>query len=245
MIEFAGRGILLDIEGTTSSISYVHDVMFPFARERAEEFLSREWGSAELAEVLELLAKDAGEDTFNQWTAELSDQEARGVVLAFVYKQMDEDAKATGLKALQGLIWREGFASGKLTSHIYDDVPPALKQWRSANVDLRIYSSGSVEAQRQFFGHTTAGDLLHYFSGHYDTQVGSKKNAESYRNVVEHWSLPAGEILFLSDVPAELAAARTAGLQVGLCRRPGNPEPPADHGFAELTTFDEVQIAGR
>jgi len=156
---------------------------------------------------------------------------------------MDGDVKATGLKQLQGLIWRSGFESGELRAHVYDDVPPALEAWRGAGIDVRIYSSGSVAAQVLFFGHTVAGDLRPLLNGHYDTTTGSKQEPASYLQIADAFGLPPAEILFLSDVTAELAAARQAGLQTALCLRPGNAEPPADHGFATLRDFGEIQLA--
>ncbi|WP_425401102.1 acireductone synthase [Aeoliella sp.] len=227
-MEFTGRGILLDVEGTTSAVAYVYDVMFPFARRGLTAYLDAHWDSPALAGVREQVAKDTEVATVAT---------DRDVFEQEITRLMDADVKATGLKQLQGLIWEAGFKSGELVAHVFDDVPPALERWRAAGIDLRIYSSGSVHAQKLFFGHTTAGDLLPQFSGHYDTQIGGKREADSYARIANDWGLAADEILFLSDVVAELDAAREAGMQTGLCLRPGNAEVEAGHGHAVLETF--------
>ncbi len=228
MIEFHGRGILLDIEGTTSSIRFVYDEMFPFVRRQLNDFLSSHWDQPAVAEACELLAQDAGASSLADWcgTATTS-AERQQAVRAEVVRLMDSDAKTTGLKALQGLIWQAGFVSGELVAHVYEDVMPALDRWTQAGIELRIYSSGSIVAQRLFFGHTQAGDLLSYFAAHYDTTTGSKKDAASYQKIAAEFGCPSPEILFLSDVVAELDAAQAAGLRTGLCRRPAMPPWPA------------------
>ena len=235
MIEFNGRGILLDVEGTTSAVAYVYEVMFPFARAALPAYLDAEWNSPALADAKLQVARD----TNNPAAAE-----DRDLCEAELLKQMDADIKATGLKQVQGLVWQAGFESGELVAHVFDDVPPALERWQAAGIDLRIYSSGSVHAQKLFFGHTAAGDLLGYFTGHYDTKIGAKRDAASYQAIANEWGLAAGEILFLSDVVAELDAAREAGTQTGLCIRPGNAEVAPGHGHAAFTLFDEVEVVG-
>ena len=232
MLKFYGRGILLDIEGTTSSVSFVYDVMFSFVRRELDGYLRGHWGEPDLAAACDAIAKDAG----NPAIAKSADQ-----VKGEVIRLMDGDVKATGLKALQGLIWDAGFTSGEMQAHVYDDVPPALKSWNIAGIDVRIYSSGSVQAQKLFFGHTIAGNLLPHFRGHYDTTTGPKKEAASYTSIAAAYGLPPKDILFLSDVPAELDAARQAGLQTGLVIRPGNVAVRPDHGHPEIRSFAEVQ----
>ncbi len=238
MITFKGIGILLDIEGTTSSVSFVYDVMFPFARRELESYLDANWGSDELNAACEQIAKDAGHDSLAAWDGEDKQQLVRDEVV----RLMDNDVKATGLKQLQGLIWKSGFESGEMKAHLYDDVPPAIATWNEAGKDVRIYSSGSIAAQKLFFGHTIAGDMLEQFRGHYDTTTGPKKEATSYEQIAADFGIAAGEILFLSDVPAELDAARAAGLQTALCIRPGNAEVSADHGHPEISSFDQVNL---
>ncbi|MEQ8847107.1 acireductone synthase [Botrimarina sp.] len=215
-MQFSGRGVLLDIEGTTSAVAYVYDVMFPFARRAIPTYVADHWSDDAMRDVRRQFAQDAGRE-FDSPSA-LADE---------AHRLMDSDVKATGLKTLQGLVWEAGFRSGELQAHVYDDVPPALERWRAAGLDLRVYSSGSVHAQRLFFGHTEAGDLTPHFSGHYDTTTGPKRDAESYRRIAEDWRLPPGEILFLSDVTEELNAARAAGMATCLVVRPGNAEASA------------------
>ena len=242
-METSARGILLDIEGTTSSVSFVYDVMFPFARRELDPYLDANWNTRELHDVCDLIAKDAGYESFDVWCGGEPDSgKGRQLIRNEVIRLMDGDVKATGLKQLQGLIWRSGFESGELKAHVYNDVPPAIEAWNDAGRDVRIYSSGSVEAQKLFFGHTVSGDLLHLFQGHYDTTVGGKKESSSYRAIAEDVGLSPGDMFFLSDVAAELDAARDAGLQTGLCKRPGNAALPDDHGHPELTSFGQIQL---
>lgn len=235
MLGFSGRGILLDIEGTTSSISFVYDVMFPFVRRELDAYLRGHWGEPALAAACDAIARDAGSPSL----ASSLEQ-----VRAEVVRLMDGDVKATGLKQLQGLIWDAGFTSGEMKAHVYDDVPPAIAAWNKAGLDVRIYSSGSVQAQKLFFGHTIAGNLLPEFRGHYDTTTGPKKEAASYTAIAAAFALSPREILFLSDVPAELDAAREAGLQTGLVLRPGNAAAKPDHDHREIRSFAEVRIRG-
>ncbi len=235
MLTFSGRGILLDIEGTTSSIRFVYDVMFPFVRRELDAYLRGHWGESGLAAACDQIARDAGNASLASSPEEVN---------AEVIRLMDGDVKATGLKQLQGLIWDAGFKSGEMKAHVYDDVPPSLAAWNQAGMDVRIYSSGSIQAQKLFFGHTIASNLLPQFHGHYDTTTGPKKEAASYAAIAAEFALPPREILFLSDVPAELDAAKQASLQTGLVLRPGNAAVQPDHGHSELRSFAEVRIGG-
>ncbi len=233
--------VLLDIEGTTSSIRFVHDVMFPHVREHLVEFLESNWTTPELQECLSLLATDLGHASTEAWLPPGTPAELREQVCRSVIEMMDQDRKATGLKQLQGLIWKDGFTSGQLVAPLYDDVLPALQAWRDDHIELRIYSSGSVAAQRLFFGHTIHGNLLDLFAGHYDTTIGSKKDADSYRRIVDDIGKPASSVVFISDVVDELAAAEQAGLQTVLSARPDNPAQPP-HGFDAIERFDQLQL---
>jgi len=243
------KGILLDIEGTTSSISFVYDVMFPYARRHLTFEVFANWLEPEYIRALHAIARDAGHESLDAWLKQeglTRDNPLRAatVVCEQVTRLMDADAKATGLKQLQGLIWKAGFESGELKAHVYEDVPPALAAWNAAGKDVRIYSSGSVQAQKLFFGHTIAGDLLLHFRGHYDTTIGSKKDAESYRKIAAEFKLAASQILFLSDIAAELDAARTAGFQTALVVRPGNGPGQSIEGqqHAKITDFSQVEL---
>ncbi|MEO0529569.1 MAG: acireductone synthase [Planctomycetota bacterium] len=232
-MQFQGQGILLDIEGTTSAVAYVYDVMFPYARKALDAYLAEHWDDPAMQPVKQQFAVDAGIERFDDRDA-LRDEAVR---------LMDNDVKATGLKQLQGLIWEAGFESGELWTHVYDDVAPALARWREAGIDVRIYSSGSIHAQRLFFGHSEAGDLLPHFTGHYDTTTGPKREAASYEAIAADWGIGANEVLFLSDVTEELNAARAAGLQTGLVIRPGNvAATPADPAHTAIESFDEIAI---
>ena len=226
------HGILLDIEGTTSSVAFVYEVLFPFAREHLAAYLDRHWDEPELQAVRHQIARDCPDRPTQD-----PDALAREV-----HRLMDGDSKATGLKQLQGLVWQEGYARGQLCAHVYPDVPGALRRWRAADLDVRIFSSGSVKAQKLFFGHTEAGDLLELFRGHYDTTTGPKAEPASYRAIAGDFDLPPDQILFLSDVSAELAAARIAGLQVGLVVRPGNRPVDEPHGYPVVTDFDQIEV---
>lgn len=226
-IPFRGKGILLDIEGTTSSIRFVYDVLFPYARRELHSFLATRWDQPDVTAARELIARDAGFLTFADWQATQagSSEPPLAGLCREVLRLMEADAKVTGLKALQGLIWREGFARGELRAHVYPDVPPALASWNEAGLDVRIYSSGSVTAQREFFAHTDAGDLSRYLKGHYDTTIGSKRDPDSYTRIAAHIGVAPQEILFVSDVSSELEAAGAAGMTTALAIRDGNPDP--------------------
>ncbi len=241
MIEFSGRGILLDVEGTTSAVAYVYDVMFPFAKQNLSEYLDQHWDASEFQPVKEYVAQDAGAHTFNEWTSDT--ENPRKKYEEEILRLIDGDIKATGLKQLQGLIWESGFKSGQLKAHVFDDVAPAFQQWKSSGLDLRIYSSGSIHAQKLFFGHSEAGNLLGNLSGHYDTTSGPKRESESYKNISKAWGLESDSILFLSDVTEELDAAREAGMSTALINRPGNAEPTeASPPHPVIESFDEIRI---
>jgi enolase-phosphatase E1 len=227
MIEFRGKLILLDIEGTVSPLAFVHDVMFPYARKHAAAWLGAHWGH----EVIARLARDAGAASFlNALDAE-----------AAVHRLMDADAKVTGLKQLQGLIWEQGFRTGDLRSTLFDDVVPALDHWHENGLTIRIYSSGSIHAQRLFFAHTAAGDLTPRLSGYYDTTTGSKREAPSYTAIAANCGLPPNDILFVSDLVDELNAAQSAGMMTAHALRPGN-KPQRESGHLAITSFGELVL---
>lgn len=240
-------GILLDIEGTTSSISFVYDQMFPFVRAHLDQFLNDHWNEEGpdpvLLPTIELLAKDHGKESVAGWFGNYDSAKQKELVSQFVIEQMDNDIKATGLKSLQGKIWKSGFESGQLKAHLYDDVSPAITAWTSGGIDVRIYSSGSVEAQLLFFGNSVAGNLLPMFGGHYDTQIGSKKESNSYKQIAEEFGLAPENLLFVSDVAQELDAAAQAGFQTILSIRPGNAEVPNQDDYCSIHSFAEIRLA--
>jgi enolase-phosphatase E1 len=231
--------VLLDIEGTTSSIRFVYDVMFPYVRQHIGEFLERTWDQPATKLAIEQMARDAGYESTAQWVG-TTDVDPRLVVFDEVHTLMDEDVKATGLKQLQGLIWESGFTSGAIKAHVYDDVLPAMQIWHAKAIAIYIYSSGSIPTQKLFFGHTVAGDLLPMIAGHYDTTVGPKRLADSYRVIIAEMGLPAQEVLFISDVVEELHAAQQAGLQTALSIRPENKPVVDTQGHRVIHSFDEL-----
>ena len=241
MSDLCPAGILLDIEGTTSSISFVHDVMFPFALQHLESYLEENQSREDVQEACEQVAVDAGHASLAEWQAQNSASTQQSLVIEEVKRLMSSDVKATGLKALQGLIWKQGFDSGELKAHIYPDVLPAIEEWRTKSIDVRIYSSGSVAAQKLFFGHLADhGDCLQLFSGHYDTKIGGKKESSSYSAIAQDWSLAPEQIVFISDIADELLAAKAAGMQVLASVRPGNSPLPEDFPVASISSFARV-----
>jgi enolase-phosphatase E1 len=211
------RAILLDVEGTTTAISFVTDVLFPFARKRLPGTLATvELGSA-LAEAVALLREEWQADgELREEVPEFADGAACALAL------MDRDRKSTGLKAIQGILWEEGYRNGALRAHVFADVPAALRRWREAGAQVFVFSSGSVLAQRLLFAHSEAGDLGGLLDGNFDTTSGSKREPEAYRRIAEAIGRPPAEVLFLSDSVAELDAASGAGMATGLLERPGN-----------------------
>jgi enolase-phosphatase E1 len=243
-MDFHGRVILLDIEGTTSSVRFVYDEMFPYVRRELAEFLEHQAGRDDVLKAARQIAADAGKASLRDLVGsdDLTSDAAQQRLTNEVLRQMDADLKATGLKELQGLVWEDGFKSGALLAHVYDEVPDVLRRWKLAGYELRIYSSGSIQAQKLFFGHTVSGNLLPLLSGHYDTTIGSKREADSYRRIVSDLGCPAREVLFLSDIVPELDAAQEAGLQTMLVLRPGNAPQENTAGHPSLRSFDELQV---
>jgi enolase-phosphatase E1 len=231
--------ILLDIEGTTSSIAFVYDVMFPYARQHVREFLTQRWLEPPTQMALQLIAKEAG---FHSIQTGSASPENIDMVVGKVLEWMDSDSKNTGLKSLQGLVWESGFRSGELKSHLFDDVVPTLRSWRDQGLSLNIYSSGSIVAQKLFFGHTHEGDLRPWFDQHFDTTVGSKREAESYRRISDALKTTTSSIIFLSDVEAELDAASAAGLQVAAVVRPGNNPLPDSCSWPRIESFSQLDL---
>jgi len=222
--------ILTDIEGTTSSISFVKDVLFPYARERLPAFVVTHTDDSDVQHWLGEAAKEAGLVSATQ-------QEIIDLLLSWI----DADRKSTALKALQGMIWHDGYASGEYRAHVYPEVPARLRAWTAAGKRLYVYSSGSVPAQKLLFGHTDAGDLAPLFSGYFDTAMGAKREAESYRRIAAAIGDPAPGILFLSDIVEELDAAGAAGLQTMLVARPPS-QCPVDGAHRCVSSFDSIVV---
>jgi enolase-phosphatase E1 len=220
------RTLLTDIEGTTSSISFVKEVLFPYAREKLRDFIRKNGEASDVRELIEEAKRLAGGDPDD---GQICDQMIRWI---------DEDQKIPPLKALQGMIWREGYEKREFYGHIYEDAFRNLKRWHGAGIRLYIYSSGSVPAQHLLFGHTEYGDLTPLFSGYFDTRIGQKRESSSYTAIAQQIG-PPHSILFLSDVREELDAARAAGLRTTQIVRPGT-EPAGTHRMA--LSFDGIEL---
>jgi len=222
------RAVVTDIEGTTSSLSFVKDVLFPYARERIADFVAERHADARVAKLLSDARREAGDDR---------------MPLDSVVKQLqdwiDEDRKVTPLKALQGLIWEAGYTAGDFLGHVYPDAVAVLRHWREDGLRLYVYSSGSVHAQKLLFGHTERGDITDLFDDYFDTRIGAKVESDSYRRIAAQLNLEPHEILFLSDVKAELDAARAAGMQTAWLVREDEPLQQSTHrqyrDFTEIT----------
>ena len=277
------QAIVLDIEGTTTPIAFVYDVLFPFARAHLGEHLRQHLDTDELREALRRLRAEWVEDVAQaesppDWSLsrvrlkpDTTVDSAHGSpddrltvrlkpdttvdsahdspddrltaqiesVTAYVEWLMDRDRKSPGLKLLQGQIWERGYRAGLLKGEVFPDVPTALQRWRDARIEVAIYSSGSVLAQRLIFSSTPYGDLTAFISQFFDTASGAKTSPDSYRRIAGDLACPAERMLFISDVTKELDAARSVGCQVLLCVRPANP-PQTDGGFSVIRSLDEI-----
>lgn len=208
------KAIVTDIEGTTSSLSFVKDVLFPYARQHMDVFVRSHEKDPQVEKLLNEVRQLAGHAMFR-----LDD------VIAQLIQWIDQDKKITPLKALQGLIWEKGYANGDFHGHVYPDAVAQLRRWHAAGIKLYVYSSGSVYAQKLLFAHTEFGDLTPLFSGYFDTNIGAKQETGSYQTIARRIDIKPEEGLFLSDIQGELDAARQAGLQTCLLIRDGGVEP--------------------
>jgi enolase-phosphatase E1 len=243
--------LLLDIEGTTCPVSFVAEVLFPYARQRLRTYLLEHGEDPELAALVE--------DTWQLWqrdphpeaqalrigSPEMADPrlpEARAAqVVPYLEWLIDHDVKATPLKDLQGRIWRDGYASGAIVAPLFADVPAALERWHGNGLVLAVYSSGSVPAQQLLYGHCQAGDLRWLFSHWFDTRSGAKQDPVSYRAIAGSMGAPPGAVLFISDSLAELQAAKAAGMSVLFSDRQGNPG--RDSGpFARISDYSQLSL---
>jgi len=246
------RAVLLDIEGTTTPMAFVHEVLFSYARSQVGNYLAEHFDSpdtvADLAKLRQEQAIDAKQgleppaldnEDRNEPGTRARDAEVQSLV-TYVHWLIDRDRKSTGLKSLQGKIWRQGYLDRTLKAPLFEDVAPALERWHRAGLKISIFSSGSSLAQQLLFAHTEAGDVTRFIDNYFDTTSGSKTTIESYRQIASSLRLPAQEILFISDVSAELEAASAAGMQTLLCVRPGN-RPQAVTGQHQIAhTFDDI-----
>jgi enolase-phosphatase E1 len=234
------RAVLLDIEGTTTPIDFVHRTLFRYARARLDRFLRAHWNDSSIrSNVAQLRDEHAAEiqETPPAWADEPD------AVVAYLGWLMDRDRKSTGLKSLQGKIWAEGYRAGELQGEVYPDVPRAMKQWRDGGLDIAIFSSGSVQAQQSLFSNTPAGDLTGLIRRYFDTTTGPKTAAESYSVIARALSRSPSEVLFLSDIVRELDAARAAGMQTALCLRESRINGDSG-GHPIINSFDELNLEG-
>ena len=222
------KAIVTDIEGTTSSISFVHEVLFPYAREHMAEFIHCNTEDPRVVPYLNDVRLEAGEDL-----------DLEGISKQLL-QWIAEDKKITPLKALQGMIWEAGYQAGDFTGHIYPDVKKQLEAWHQQGLKLYVYSSGSVHAQKLLFGHTDYGDLTPLFDGYFDTRVGGKLEAASYRRIADQLRLEPENILFLSDIERELDAARSAGMQTLWLVRDNDLAANTSH--QQIRDFSRIQI---
>jgi len=242
MMAWSGRVILLDIEGTVSEIAFVHQVLFPYARQHVGGFLGSHLARPEIQDVIGLMAKDAGAPDGSSWCPfPIESPEGIAWLVQQVHAWMDRDAKLTGLKALQGFIWESGYRDGLLRSHIFPDVPECLRRWTESGKTVAIYSSGSRAAQKLLFAHTTAGDLTPWISAYFDTTSGGKRETTSYHTIARQLGVPESSVLFLSDIPEELAAAASAGMSTSLVNRPGN-RATDDQNHPRIRSLEEISV---
>lgn len=222
------RAIVTDIEGTTSSLSFVKDVLFPYARAHLPDYIRTRAQEPAVRVQLDATSREAGQS--------LDDEAA----IAQLQRWIDEDRKITPLKTLQGMIWENGYRHGDFRGHIYDDAARHLKAWKATGLALYVFSSGSVQAQKLLFAHTAFGDLTPLFSGYFDTTIGAKREPEAYRRIAAAINVPADETLFLSDIREELDAARAAGMHTAWLLRDG--AQPADAVHPVARGFDDIRI---
>lgn len=220
--------ILTDIEGTTSSLSFVKDILFPFARERMAEYVASHRDNPDVRRCLDDARALAG--------AALTEAQ----VVEQLIRWIDEDRKITPLKTLQGMIWQSGYQSGAFQGHVYPDAAHKLRVWKQRGLRLFVYSSGSVYAQKLIFGHTAFGDLTPLFEGYFDTTVGGKRETDSYRKIAAAINVPSQEILFLSDIKEELDAAAGAEMKTCWLVRDGEITTNASH--RQVKSFDAIEV---
>jgi enolase-phosphatase E1 len=235
------RAVLLDVEGTTTPVEFVHQVLFPYARAHVREYLDRHAADPGVAaDVAELRAEHAAESADEPDLPDWNPLHDLRSAEAYVYWLMDRDRKSTGLKSLQGRIWDEAYHQGELRgkAEIYADVRPAFVRWRRNGLIIAIFSSGSVQAQRNLFANTTAGDLSPFLYDYFDTRTGAKREIKSYRLIASALHQDPRDVLFVSDVVAELDAAREAGMRTALCVRGAHAGGAGGH--TRIRSFDEL-----
>ena len=236
------RAVLLDIEGTIIPISFVHDILFPFARDHVRDYLIQHSTAPEVQEDIAALFL---EHALDQAKGEQPPQSSDGdwsieAIVAYVNWLIDRDRKSPALKSLQGKIWEQGYRDGTLKAPLFDDVVPSLRRFRRCRIRIAVFSSGSVYAQKLLFAHTQTGDYTDLIDEYFDTGVGSKLNSASYREIANRLDLLSTEMVFVSDVTDELKPASEAGMTTLLCVRPGNQPQSASEQFQVIHSFSEI-----
>lgn len=248
---------LLDIEGTTTSISFVKNILFPYVRQHLNEYLKKHWGEDSLMKTVEDLRKQVNDDKekgikdvveiFDLPDVPSEEQiyDMQKSIVENVLWQMDEDRKTTALKKLQGQMWHNGYNDGQIKAHVYSDVPACLKKWKDSGKQIYIYSSGSIEAQKLLFGSTEHGNLLQYIDGHFDTTTGPKTEPVSYYKIAQTLGEQPKNILFLTDVSKEAEASVGAGIQTILVVRDGNAPISEEDKliYTQIYTFEDICVS--
>lgn len=223
------KAIITDIEGTTSSISFVKDTLFPYAYEKMADFIQANVNNEIVKNILLNVAEEAHID-FNNIE----------LIITTLRQWISEDRKTAPLKDLQGLIWENGYKNADFTAHIYQDAYEKLLYWHQKNIPLYVYSSGSVYAQKLFFTHTNYGNILYFFSDFFDTKIGNKKEAQSYQKIIEKIDIPAPSTIFLSDIEAELNSAQEIGIKTILVDRENQIKN--NHHHQIVKSFAEIDL---
>ncbi|XP_029072632.1 enolase-phosphatase E1-like [Monodon monoceros] len=243
--------ILLDIESTTTPIAFVKDILFPYIKDNVKEYLQTHWEEEECQQGVNLLRKQAEEDSHLDGAIPIPAASGNAVddmqrmIQAVVVNecwQISLDRKTTVLKHLQGHMWRAAFKSGSMKAELFEDVVPAVRKWREVGMKVYIYSSGSVEAQKLLFGHSTEGDILELVDGQFGTEIGHKVESESYRKIASSVGCSINNNLFLTDVTRDASAAEEADMHVAVVVRPGNVGSTDDEKtyFSLITSFSEL-----
>jgi len=230
------QAVLLDIEGTVTPISFVHEILFPYAREHVNNYLSQHLQQPEVQADIQKLREEQANDAEELRQPPI---DSIDTAVTYVNRLIDLDRKSPALKSLQGKIWKAGYEDGSLKSPVYPDVVEAFERWRDVGITINIFSSGSVLAQQLLFAYTDAGDLTRYIDQYFDTSVGKKIDPQSYLAIAANLSFDPSQILFLSDVVAELDAAKAAEMKTRLCIRPGNPPQPASQ-YQSIASFADI-----
>jgi len=229
------KAILLDIEGTTTPIDFVHKTLFPYAKSRIDEYVRDHFD--ELSSEIDQLTDEHSSDA--DYSAKFS-ADSPGSVAAYLKYLIDQDRKSTPLKTIQGKVWQHGYKSGELRSQVFDDVPRAFERWKAEEKLIAIYSSGSVLAQQLIFRYSNRGDLTPMIDRYFDTGVGGKRATESYRKIVAELGIEPSKIAFVSDIVEELDAAEASGMKTVLAIREGNAAVPGDVKHLAVTSLTDL-----